>query len=151
MERLQEALNMCKAENFWQDILYIGNQYLGLYEEKPEQICCPEELLQDMLQTGVFGGQDKADYVAANVNLSAENDRYNQSKVYLLFCAAFPSRQALLAGYPYLEEKPWLLPVVWGKRWFKFIRYAGTNVWKLIGEILHNSSARIEIIKKYKK
>lgn len=151
LSRLQDALKICKAENFWMDILYIGNQYLGLYEERPEQICCPEELLQDMMQAGVFGGRDKSDFVAANVNLAAENGTNRQGKIHTLIRAAFPSRQVLLAGYPYLGDKPWLLPVVWGKRWIKFVKYAKKDVWKLSREILRKSSARMEIIKKYKK
>ena len=151
IEELQAALKICEAESIWQDIRYIGYQYLGLCDEKPEQVCCPEVLLQDMMQAGVFGGQEKSDYMAANVNLSLENTAYKQGKAYTLIRSAFPSRQILLGGYPYLEEKPWLLPVVWGKRWFKFIRYAGKDVWKLIREILQKSSARMEIIKKYKK
>ena len=149
--RLQDALKICKAENFWMDILYIGNQYLGLYEERPEQICCPEELLQDMMQAGVFGGREKVDFVAANVNLAAENGTYRQGKIHTLVRAAFPSRQVLLAGYPYLGDKPWLLPAVWGKRWIKFLKYAKKDVWKLSRAILQKSSARAEIIKKYKK
>ncbi|MBQ5869484.1 MAG: nucleotidyltransferase family protein, partial [Lachnospiraceae bacterium] len=97
VDRLQEALKYCKAELFWMDILYIGNEYLGLYEARPEQICCPEELLQDMMQAGVFGGREKADFVAANVNLAAENGTNRQGKIHTLIRAAFPSRQVLLA------------------------------------------------------
>ena len=149
--RLQDDLKICKAEDFWADILYIGNQYLGLYEERPEPICCPEELLRDMMQAGVFGGREKSDFVAANVNLAAENGARRQGKIATLFRAAFPSKQVLLAGYPYLGDKPWLLPAVWGKRWIKFFKYAKKDVWKLSEEILQKSSARMEIIKKYKK
>ena len=148
---LQEALKICKAENFWMDVLYIGNQYLGFYEKKPEYVCCPEELLKDMIQSGVFGGQEKSDYAAANTNLALEDDRYGQGMFNTLFRAVFPKRKVLLAGYPYLEEKPWMLPVIWGKRWMKFIRYAGTDAWKLGREILKRSSVRMEMIKKYKK
>lgn len=151
MDKLRDALKICRAESFWMDILYIGNRYLGLYERQPEWICCPEELLQDMMQAGVFGGREKSDFVAANVNLALENGTHKHGKIHTVVRAAFPSRQVLLAGYPYLGDKPWLLPVVWGKRWFKFLRYAKKDVWKLSREILQKSSARMEIIKKYKK
>lgn len=151
MGNLRNALRVCKAESFWMDLLYIGNKYLGLYEDKPEWFCDPEELLQDMIQAGVFGGQDKADHIAANVNLAAEDGSGRQGKSYTLFRAVFPTKQALMTGYPYLEEKPWLLPAVWGRRWIKFIKYAKKDVWKLSSEILQKSSARLEIIKKYKK
>lgn len=151
MGNLRNALRVCKAERFWMDLLYIGNKYLGLYEGKPEWSCNPEELLQDMIRAGVFGGRDKADHIAANVNLAAEDGSGRQGKLYTLFRAVFPTKRVLITGYPYLKEKPWLLSVVWVKRWIKFVRYTGKDVWKLSSEILQKSSARREIIKKYKK
>ena len=145
MKYLQNALKTYKAENFWMDILYIGNQYLGLTEENPEMTCCPEELLQDMISVGVFGKEGKTDYVAARVNLAAQDGSNRLRK------ALFPSKQTLVSGRPYLAEKPWLLPVVWVERWIKFLRYTGKDVWKISREILEKSSVRMDIIKKYKK
>ena len=151
MEYLQDALKTCEAENFWMDILYIGNRYLGLCDEIPEITCCPEALLQDMIDTGVFGKDGYSDHVAARVNLAAQDDANKQSKLHMLFRAAFPSRKVLMAGHPYLGEKPWLLFVAWIKRWIKFARYAGKDIWKISGEILEKSSGRAKLIKKYKK
>ena len=145
MEYLQKALKICKAESFWMDMLHIGNQYLGLTEENPEITCCPEELLQDMIYSGVFGKEGKTDCIASRVNLGAEDGSNRLRK------ALFPSRQMLVAGCPYLAEKPWLLPVVWVIRWMKFLRYAGKDVCKISHEIMEKSSVRMEIIKKYKK
>ena len=145
MKYLQKALETCKAESFWIDILYIGNYYLGLTKENPEITCCPEELLQDMIYAGVFGKEGKTDHVAARVNLGAQDGSSRLMK------ALFPSKQILVAGRPYLADKPWLLPVAWVDRWIKFLRYAGKDVWKIGHEILEKSSARMEIIKKYKK
>ena len=150
-EYLQEALRACRAENFWLDVQYIGTQYFRLTDEKPARVCTPEALLQDMLQAGTFGGREKADHIAANINLAAENSLQRTGKLYTLFRAAFSTKQVLMAGYPYLAEKPWLLPAVWVKRWLKFLRYAKKDVWKLSKTILQKSSARIEVIKKYKK
>lgn len=150
MESLREALKTCSAEKFWKDILYIGNQYLGLCKEMPENPCCPEELLQDMIHTGVFGGQERMDHVAARMNLAVGGDARRQSKLYRLFRAAFPTKGVLMAGYPYLAEKPWLLPIVWVKRWVKFIRYAGKDVWKISGEILQKSTVRMKMVEKYR-
>ena len=148
---LQEALKMCRAENFWMDILYIGNRYLGLCEEKPEWFCCPEELMRDMIHAGVFGGMEKSDGVAARINLMLEDKGRRRNVLNTLFRAAFPPKRVLLAGYPYLEKNPWMLPVIWGKRWIKFARYAGKDVWKVSREILQKSSVRMEMIKKYKR
>lgn len=151
MESLQEALKTCSTEKFWLDILYIGNQYLGLCEEMPKALCCPEELLQDMIHTGVFGGQERTDHVAARVNLAVGDDNRRQSKLYMLFRAAFPTKGTLMGGYPYLAEKPWLLPTVWVKRWVKFTRYAGKDAWKISSEILQKSTVRMEMVEKYRK
>jgi hypothetical protein len=145
MEYLQHALKTCQAETFWNDILYIGKQYLGLTDEIPEITCCPDELLQDMICVGVFGKEGKTDHVAGRVNLGAQDSSNRVLK------ALFPSKQILVAGRPYLADQPWRLPLVWVERWIKFLRYAGKDVWKISREILKKSSARMNIIKKYKK
>lgn len=145
MEHLQQTIKICKAENFWKDILHIGNQYLGLTDEQPEITCCPEELLHDMIDSGVFGKDEKTDHVAGRVNLGAQDGSNRLMK------ALFPSKQILVVGRPYLADKPWLLPFVWVERWIKFLRYAGKDVWEISCEILKKSSARMNIIKKYKK
>lgn len=144
-KELQNALKTCKAEAFWMDILYIGNQYLGLTEENPEITCCPEALLEDMIYTGVFGNEGKADIWAASMNVFAPDGSHRLIKT------LFPSKQILVSGRPYLAEKPWLLPAVWVKRWIKFLRYAGKDVWSITYEILEKSDVRMKIIQKYKK
>ena len=151
MERLHEALKMCNAETFWLDILFIGNKYLGITEEIPEITCCPEVLLQDMIEVGVFGKSDMNDCIAASVQFSIRDQKRKHSKLHILFSAAFPSKKVLQGGYPFLAEQPWRLPMVWVKRWFKFIQYAKKDVWKISNDILQKSSARMEIRKKYKK
>ena len=151
MERLHKALKICKAETFWLDILFIGNKYLGIIEEIPEITCCPEVLLQDMIEVGVFGKSDMNDCIAASVQFSMRDQKRKHSKLHILFSAAFPSKKVLQGGYPFLVEQPWRLPMVWVKRWFKFIQYAKKDVWKISNDILQKSSARMEITKKYKK
>ena len=145
MEQVLDALKMCKAEMFWMDIMHIGHEYLGLCKEQPAYTCCPEELLKDMIHVGVFGKNEKTDHVAARVNLGAQDGSNRVIK------ALLPSRKILIAGRPYLADKPWLLPVAWVERWIKFIRYAGKDVWKISREILEKSSTRMKIIEKYKK
>ena len=113
-------------------------------------MCCPEKLLDDIIGSGVFGNIEKTDRIAGGINILMSDDACKQSKLYRLFRAAFPSRRFLLAGYPYLEKKPWLLPKAWAMRLRKYIRYAGKDVWKISNEILQKSASRIELIKKYK-
>lgn len=151
MEYLQEALKVCKVEKFWLDILYIGNQYLGLCEEKPENTCCPEELLQDILCGGVFGGQEKSDFVTASVTLALKKGTQRYERLYTLFRAAFSTKELLMSAYPYLHEKPWLFPMVWVRRWIRYIQFAGKDVWKISVEVLNKSTKRMEFIKKYEK
>lgn len=150
-ERLKKALKDCGAEAFWNDVLAIGERYLGFETEAQKATCCPEELLMDIMQAGVFGGQEKTDFVAARLNMAMEDGSENGGKLQALFRAVFPAKRQLAAGYPFLEDKPWLLPVVWVRRGFKFLRYAGKDSWKIGEEILQKSSARMELIKKYKR
>ena len=111
---------------------------------------CPRELLGDLLETGIFGGSEKTDCLAANINLIVSAAGGKKRKLRGLIAGAFPQRAQLMEQYPYLEERPWLLPTVWAKRFVRFGRYAGKNMISVVGEILSKSAKRAEILKKYR-
>ena len=86
------------------------------------ELADPVTLLNDMMESGVFGKKERADIVAANITLEALN--HKEKGIYAWFRAGFPSRKLMLDYAPHLAEKPWLVPVEWIKRWGRFLKKA---------------------------
>ena len=149
MDEIEEPLKNTHADLFLRDVLWIGGQYFNLsYEES--SVCCPQELLEDIIETGIFGGSEKTDYLAVNIDLALKTVGKGNGKVKALIAGAFPPKGQLIEPYPYLVEKPWLLPVAWIMRFIKFARYAGKDTFGIVNETLNKVGRREAILKKYK-
>lgn len=61
----------------------------------------------------------------------------------------FPNKVYLLHNAPHLEEKPWLLPVEWVKRWCRFIKKSIHNEGNLTDESIKITQKRMKLLKKY--
>ena len=50
---------------------------------------------------------------------------------------------------PYLNEKPWMLPIEWIKRWGRYFKQVKKYDGNLIKDSLKRSEERMELLKKY--
>ena len=149
MEDIEEPLRKTHADIFLRDMMWIGNKYFKKsYEAVPG--CCPEELLEDFIESGIFGGSHKTDALAKNIHFSLSTFGEKRGKIHALVVGAFPPRGQLMEPYPYLVEKPWLLPYAWIQRFIKFKKYAGKDMGRLVRETLQKVDRRESILKKYK-
>lgn len=144
-----ECLEQTDAAGFFADVLQIGRQHLGFAFEKEGEENCPEALLEDMLDNGIFGNTTQAERTAASMTTAAVDNRENYSKARAVYRAIFPRRQFMVAQNPELVEKPWLLPVCWVKRWRRFLLHNKENNGGLAGESVRISQRRIDILKRY--
>ena len=144
-----EILKTVRADTFLRDIQWIGNQYFDFPTDENSQICCPQKLLDDLFETGIFGGSEKTDRYAAGINLTIGTLDTKNWRLRGLITSAFPGRTKLIEGYPYLEDKPWLLPAVWVLRFGKFGKYAGKDIVSAVQEILNKAEKRVNILRKY--
>lgn len=147
---IEEILKPVRADAFLRDIRWIGNQYFGFPAEGNTESCCPQDFLDDLTETGVFGGLEKTDHIAANISLYVSTFAPEKRKLYGLLMGAFPDRAKLVEGYPCLAERPWLLPAVWLRRFVKFGRYAGKDIISVLREIFNKSDKRAALLKKYR-
>lgn len=147
---IEEPIRTVRADAFLRDIRWIGNRYFDMPLEDDTQVCCPQELLDDLTETGIFGGLEKADRYAASINFSVSSLNTKNWKLRGLIMGVFPRRIRLIDSYPYLEDRPWLLPAVWILRLVKFARYAGKDIVPAVQEVLNTAKKRANIIKKYR-
>ena len=75
-------------------------------------------LLEDILSGGIYGGATESRQHSSNITLQAASGKTGG-----LLRSLFPPRSALQSRYPYLKDRPWLLPAAWCTR---LLRYRGT-------------------------
>ena len=150
-EHLCEVLTGLKAELILQDLFYIGEKYLGFHMEGASESNCPDELLAEILSCGVFGNATQAQRTATQMTSSAMQSKRkdNFSNLSTWFYTVFPAKSQMLSFHPELQEKPWLLPVCWVKRWGRFLAHNKANGGNLAAESMKISKRRIELLKKY--
>lgn len=152
-------LDQCKkisAEHLVATIFQIGEKYLTF---NPEQACYPEsfrelavneeELLNDMFEGGVLGNKDLSRIHSSNITLNAVSaGKQGKESKGLVLKTIFPPRKYLVKWYKYLEKYPFLLPVAWVSRIFKYLTQIdkGHND---PGQAVQIGTQRVELLKKY--
>jgi len=144
---LKGMLQETHTDGFLGDMQYIGTQYLGFDFSIQLQENCPDVLLEDMWISGVFGKKDRDDTVAASITMEVLN--HEKRGLYAWFRAGFPSRELMIDAFPYLKEKPWMLPVEWVKRWGRFLKKASKHDGNLMLDGVNKSRKRMKMLKKY--
>lgn len=147
---IRRSLQQVRAERFFADVIAIGNRYLGFTLPSINKECCPDELLLDLLDSGVFGKATKEHEAAGSLIRASINNAPRQfQRLTAIINAIFPKKQWMLKAYPELHQSPWRLPICWVKRWGRFIAHNKANGRNLATESMKISKRRIELLKKY--
>lgn len=152
LEELSRILRSFQTDVFWSDLIHIGNSYFGFCLPNSYAQNCPDDLLIDMISCGVFGNKTQVQETAGKTMILAtgnyiKNKRSNS--VVMVLKSIFPSKAYMLKYSPYLEEKPWLVPVAWVRRWGRFIRKSWQHDGNLALESMRISQRRMKLLKKY--
>ncbi|MBQ2974714.1 MAG: nucleotidyltransferase family protein [Clostridia bacterium] len=149
---VKKALESVSAYLLYNDILCIGNEYLGFETFKPELKNCPEELLEDLMECGIYGDGTQAQRTAAQmVSAAVGRRRYSAKfgKAGLIFDTVFPDRRQFMSVCPEIEEKPWLIVRENSKRIARFISHRKANNNHLVVESTDIGIKRIKLLQKY--
>ncbi len=113
-----------RAHLFAAAIFRIGQKHLGLGEIPPGFAGLNVEenlLLEDLLDAGVYGGATTDRLHSSTMTLHAVTAQKKGKKARpSLLRTVFPKADSLKGKYPYLEEKPYLLPLAWAQRLGKY-------------------------------
>ena len=155
-----EILAHCQeihADLFTAALFKIGETYLGF---DPERACYPQawramevdedELLEDLLSGGIYGASDMSRKHSSNITLNAvtAQKRGDKSHNHLLR-TVFPSAQNMKNRYRYLDRYPFLLPVAWIDRVWKYRKELKNGTNNSAAESIRIGSRRIDLMKKY--
>ncbi len=126
-ERLYKQCEEIKALKFSCAIFSIGEQYLTFdskkaqYPELWSSVKVDTELfLEDLLEAGVFGDSSMSRKHSSTITLDAISAEKTGRKRKGVMSSLFPPASSLQSRYPYLEKKPYLLPVAWTSRILKY-------------------------------
>jgi len=152
MRQVEGILQNFKADVFFSDLVHLANSYFGFELPVTQEAHCPEQLLEDMLLCGSFGNKTQAERTAMETMITTAGrhwEKKNGNLIILIWKAIFPSRTIMVNYFPYLEEKPWMLPIEWIKRWGRFLKHNKENKGNLALESIKVSQRRTKILKKY--
>ena len=153
--QLLECCREIRAEKFAAGLFAIGKEYLGFDWEQAKfprqwQIIRVEEtnLLEDVLRAGVYGSADRSRQHSSTITLNAVAARNQGKRKTGIAKTVFPSAKTLEGRYPYLKDKPILLPVAWTQRLVQYGRESGKPD-NRAGESLRIGAERIALLKQY--
>ncbi len=145
--RVKEVIKDFSAEKIFSDIIYIGSEYLGFSIKPIPKPTCPERLIEDMIESGIFGHSDRVHSISANMTSAAVDGGSGPLKS--LVSALFPPLKRISIAYPILLKYPWLLPAVWVRRWLIVIPRNIKRGGGLGFEAISIGKKRIDLLKKY--
>lgn len=148
---LRAVCDARRCERFTAAVYRIGEKYLDLPIPEPFAVIEVDEteLLADVLVSGLHGAEIDRLH-SANITLGAVADE-NQGKTRSggLAKTLFPSAKKLSGRYPYLETKPWLLPVAWASRVGTYFKERGKYGEQSPAASLRIGKERVKLLKTY--
>lgn len=146
------------AELFAAALFRIGEKHLAF---QPEKACYPQAwramavdetaMLEDLLESGVFGASSMSRKHSSNITLNAVSAEKRGKKTGNgVLKTIFPPAKNLSGRYPYLKDKPYLLPVAWADRiWHYGKETAAGSCDNSAAESIRIGNDRIALMKKY--
>ncbi len=153
-----ETCREIHADLFAASLFDIGEKHLAFDRAKA---CLPEsweqldadgnELLEDLLEGGVFGDSSLSRKHSSNITLQAVTAEKGGKKARAaLGGSLFPDMKYMQRSYAYLKDYPFLLPAAWVMRIGKYIRETRRTAGSDARESLAIGSRRVELMRKYK-
>ncbi len=157
----EEVLEKCRtihADIFAAALFDIGEKYLNFDPEKagyPEQWKAVQadgdDLLEDLLEGGVFGDSSMSRKHSSNITLQAvsESKKGKKAKASVLQ-SVFPDRKYMERNYRYIKKYRFLLPVAYLSRLGKYLKETRQSKGNYAKASIEIGSRRVDLLKKYK-
>ena len=155
-DRLERSCRRIRAWLFTAALFRIGRNHLDF---DPVMAHVPDHwqhalvdegpLLEDLLQSGVYGSSSRSRQHSSGITLDAvaARNRGRAAKNGILV-SLFPGADSLQGRYPYLKDRPWLLPAAWASRMGSYCAEALRRD-ASAAESLHLGRQRVELLRQY--
>lgn len=148
-----EIIKRTKRQNmyiFWMNLFDIGERYLGFSWKKAglarpdREILDSELMLEDILDSGIFGKSSKERVHSANITLQASDGTGKKNTG--MMASLFPDVGYMRRQYPYLVNHKWLLPAAWIQR---MISYKKSMRGRDMTKPIETGKQRVELLRRY--
>ena len=145
-----ENCRSIRADYFAAALFTIGEKQLEL--PVPRHPGWPDDvdegpMLADLLASGTYGDASQERRHSSNITLNAmARQKQGKTEGGGVFKSLFPDASSLESRYPYLKKYPWLLPVAWISRIFRFASRGGSDG---AAKTVQLGNERIELMKQY--
>lgn len=157
-EYLLERCREIHADVFAASLFDIGEKELRF---DPEKACYPEswrsmeadgiDLLEDLLQGGVFGDSSLSRKHSSNITLQAvSRDRRGKRGAGSLTRSLFPRRTYMERTYPWVKSYPFLLPLSWALRIGNYLKETRDTEENDAKASIDIGNHRVDLMRKYK-
>ncbi len=155
-KKIEANCRKIRAFLFAAAIFRIGRNYLDF---DPDTAAMPDiwrnalidegAMLQDLLSGGVYGSSSLSRQHSSTITLEAVAAQKQGRTGSGALASLFPAADKLQGRYPYLKERPWLLPAAWASRIGGYCREILENPRSSAGESLEIGRQRLELLKQY--
>ena len=139
-------------EAYWESLMQIGIKCFGfdrtaagipdgLWNDEVDSL----PMLQDLLDSGIFGASSEERKHSSNMTLTAAGlGKVNTAGS--LKHSLFPGKEYMNVKFPWLKKRDWLLPAAYGIRIVKYLckkKESGT------GNVVRIGMNRVELLRRY--
>ena len=154
-KQIERRLKRLHMDSFWAGLAEIGRRWLGFDWEKAsyrqsiqKADVGPEELLLDLLDSGIYGNSSGERKHSSNITLAAA-EKGRKDTAASLKESLFPSVSYMRKKYHWLKRYPILLPAAWLVRLMKYLLQRSKKENSIPSE-LEIGMGRVELLKKYR-
>ena len=152
-EDIAARLKRLNMNLYWDALVKIGTEYLGFSLEKahyPEAMQNPEvdmePLLNDLLDSGIYGDSSMERKHSSNITLAAaEGGRADTTAS--LKASLYPGKKYMQGSFPWLEKNPRQLPAAYGIRITRYLKNSKTQ--KDEKNSVEIGMGRVELMRQY--
>lgn len=141
-----------RAVKFAAAVFRIGEKYLGVESPVAFRYVTVDEgpMLEDLLAGGLYGDATLSRKHSSSITLDAVAAKKQGKRPRgAVAVSVFPAVKEMAGKYPYLKEKPWLLPVAWCQRLWRYARETRSTADSSAAEAMKIGADRLELMKTY--
>jgi hypothetical protein len=107
-------------------------------------------MLEDLLVGRLYGDATLSRKHSSSITLDAVAAKKQGKRPRgAMAVSVFPPVKEMVGKYPYLKEKPWLLPLAWSQRLWRYARETRTTADSSAAEAMKIGADRLELMREY--